>query len=343
MNSQWQTFLETRTARIDDLGNPRFPGAPADADCALCDISQLGLIAVTGDDAESFLQGQLTNDLRGISDTHTQLSSHCSPKGRMLASFRVLKLGDAICLQLPRNQLGSLMKRLRMFLLRARASLRDVSDDFVTIGLSGECAAKLLASQFVSLPERDNDATRDGQLVAIRMPGPKPRFQIIGPEAAMESVWDALSAHASILDADHWALLDIRAGIPTVYPETADAFVPQMANLQLIDGVSFTKGCYTGQEVVARMQYLGKLKRRMYLAQVVADARPNPGDELQSPASRSQKAAGRVVDARPKGNGRYELLAVLEIAAAESGEVHLGADGPRLTLAELPYDFPAEG
>jgi hypothetical protein len=128
-----------------------------------------------------------------------------------------------------------------------------------------------------------------------------------------------------------------------VYPATTDAFVPQMANMQLIDGVSFTKGCYTGQEVVARMQYLGKLKRRMYLAETACTTPPNPGDELQSPTSTSEQAAGRVVDARPVGDGRCELLAVVEIAAADEGNVRLGPDGPLLTLREPPYGFPAAG
>ena len=146
------------------------------------------------------------------------------------------------------------------------------------------------------------------------------------------------------MDGAYWSLLDIRAGVPSVYPETADAFVPQMANLQLIDGVSFTKGCYTGQEVVARMQYLGKLKRRMYLAEVEAAAHPaGPATTLYVPGSTSEQASGRVVDARPSGDGRYELLAVVEIEAAEGGEVRLGAEGPRLTSRPRPTASRRQG
>jgi folate-binding Fe-S cluster repair protein YgfZ len=115
-----------------------------------------------------------------------------------------------------------------------------------------------------------------------------------------------------------------------------------MANMQLIDGVSFTKGCYTGQEVVARMQYLGKLKRRMYVAEVDAEAAPAPGDVLHAPGSTSEQSPGWVVDARNAGPGRYQLLVVAEIASAESGEVRLGADGPALRLQPPPYGFPAE-
>ncbi len=145
------------------------------------------------------------------------------------------------------------------------------------------------------------------------------------------------------VNADYWALLDVRAGIPTVYPETVEAFVPQMTNMQLVDGVSFTKGCYTGQEIVARMQYLGKLKRRMYLAHVDTAEPPKAGDPLFSPQNASGQGAGRVVDARPAPEGGYDLLAVAEIESAENGELHLVGDrGPLLQLQELPYSLDTD-
>lgn len=341
MNSQWKAFLHSRSAEIGDAGDTRFPGAPASADCALCDLNHLGLIAVTGKDAADFLQGQLTNDVRELSGSHSQLSSHCSPKGRMLAIFRLFRIDETYFLQLPRTTLDATLKRLQIFVLRARVKLADASDDFAAIGLSGACAQGLLATEpFDNLPERENDIARSGDLVVIRAAGPTPRFQIIGPPAVMQALWDSLAAKATAVNAEHWSLLDIRAGIPSVYPETSDAFVPQMANMHLIDGVSFTKGCYTGQEIVARMQYLGKLKRRMYLAEVEADTAPAPGNALHSTASRSEQASGRVVDARNTGDNRYELLAVVEITAANAGDVRLGDDGPTVNLKEPPYGFP---
>jgi hypothetical protein len=142
---------------------------------------------------------------------------------------------------------------------------------------------------------------------------------------------------------DFWALLDIRAGLPTVYDQTAEAFVPQMANLQLVEGVSFTKGCYTGQEVVARMQYLGKLKRRMYLARIAAADVPPPGTDLYAPGSESGQGTGKVVDARRAPAGDIEALVVVETGSAETGDVRLGGpDGPPLTFSPLPYPLPAD-
>lgn len=345
MNPQWQDFLIKHGAEVAEDGSVSFPESGAAAsgdpgDCALFDLSHLGLIAAGGEDAESFLQGQLTNDIRELSATHTQLSSHCSPKGRMLASFRVLRLGETIYLQLPRERIADSLKRLRLYVLRAKVTLTDASDDLVRIGLTGPCAVEQLARHGLATPERDEDlATTDGVSV-IRLPSPSPRFELIGPLDAMTGLWDALAKVAVPTTADIWALHDIRGGIPTVYQETVEAFVPQMVNLHLIDGVSFTKGCYTGQEVVARMQYLGKLKRRMYWAEVETASPPQPGDELHAASSTSEQASGRVVDARPAGAGRYELLAVVEIEAAEGGEVRLGEQGPLLRLQPPPYGFP---
>lgn len=339
MNSQWKDFLHSLSAEIDDGGHAHFPGAPASADCALCDLGHLGMIAVSGNDATDFLQGQLTNDLRELSESHSQLSSHCSPKGRMLALFRVFQVDGTFFLQLPRTGLDAILKRLQMYVLRSQVKLSDASDDFAILGLSGSCAAGLLAGDFDLLPQRENDMARAGDLILIHAAGPTPRFQIIGPAAAMLDLWGRLMPDATLVGADHWSLLDIRAGIPSVHPQTREAFIPQMANMQAIDGVSFTKGCYTGQEIVARMQYLGKLKRRMYLAEVTTDNAPAPGDELHSPSSRSEQASGRVVDARASDEGRYELLAVVEIASAEAGDVRLGDEGPVLRLKEPPYGF----
>lgn len=344
MNSRWKSFLESRSADIDPEGKVRFPNAPAEADCALMDLSPLGLIAVSGSEAVSFLQGQLTNDVVKLSADSSQLGSHCSHKGRMLASFRVFMRGDGIYLQLPRALVEATLKRLRMYLLRADATAEDASDQFAGIAIAGECAPSLLAAHLERVPGQDNEVTTARGLTLIRIPGPVPRFEIVGPPETMDGLWDDLAKTATIVNADFCALLDIRAGLPTVYPQTSDAFVPQMANLQLVEGVSFKKGCYTGQEVVARMQYLGKLKRRMYLARLTAEHPPAPGDVLHYPCSSSEQATGWVVDARADSDGEYELLVVLEIEARESGEVRLGGpEGPLLSLSDPPYGFPAEG
>ncbi|TVQ88458.1 MAG: folate-binding protein [Chromatiaceae bacterium] len=369
MHPDWRAFLEAQGARIDADGAARFApasapaptpasalgqGAPAGAD-ALTDLSHLGIIRASGADAIKFLQGQVSNDLRELSATHSQLSSHCSAKGRMLAIFRMLRVGEDLLMVLPRVQMETLLKRLRMFVLRSEVSLADASDELVCLGLllraadngAGQQAAGTvavaLAERFNPLPATANAMLQVGAASLIRVAGEQPRYLFVGPADSAQTLWEAVAgAGAERADADAWALADIRAGLPTVLPATSDTFVPQMANLHLVDGLSFHKGCYAGQEVVARMQYLGKLKRRMYMAEVECVQPPQPGDPLAAPGSQSEQVPGRIVDARPIGPGRYALLAVAEIAMAEGGELRLGEDGPVLALQPPPYGFPAE-
>ena len=152
MNTDWRAFLESRSATVEETGelagSARFAGTPTDADYALMDLSHLGLIAVGGPEAADFLQGQVSNDVRELSDSHSHLSSHCSAKGRMLANFRALRVEDSIFLVLPRSQMGALLKRLRMFMLRARVSIDDASDALVCFGMVGQCADPALGAMF---------------------------------------------------------------------------------------------------------------------------------------------------------------------------------------------------
>lgn len=315
---------------------PDAPLATAFPACAICDLSHFGLIKISGPDKRAFLQGQLTNDINAVSEELAQLSSYCSPKGRMLGSFWIFQRGDDLFLQLPQSRLPAILKRLQMFVLRSQVELEDVSNSLARFGLNGDCAEILLPY----VPENEKASHTGDSVTVIRIPGETPRYELIGPPETMTALWKNASVRAKRVNRDYWALMDIRAGIPNVYDETVEAFVPQMANLQLLDGVSFTKGCYTGQEVVARMQYLGKLKRRMYRAHIDTEERPAPGTELFSPSSESGQGAGRIVDAAPAPDGGFEVLAVLQISSAEAGDLHLqSADGPTLTLMDLPYPF----
>ena len=338
MNSLWKTFIESQSAVSEQRPGIESGASGTHPQCALTDLSHLGLIRVSGEDARNFLQGQFTNDTREVSSGHYQLSSYCTPKGRMLANFLLFERASDFYLQMPRETLPVVLKRLPMFVLMSKVSIEDACDQLVRIGLAGPDAESLLSGQFPSLPEAAGDALQENGTTLLRLPGAEPRFELIaGPEEMIEW-WKKLSETASTVSADYWALLDIRAGIPTIYSATMEAFVPQMTNMQAIDGVSFTKGCYTGQEVVARMKYLGKLKRRMFLARVDTDSRPQAGEELFSTASESGQGAGKIVDARPSPDGGYEVLAVVEISRAEAGDLHLGSiDGPQLRFLELPY------
>ena len=182
---------------------------------------------------------------------------------------------------------------------------------------------------------------QDGDTTVIRLPGKNPRFEILGPLDRVRKIWEALNVRGVPVGPEVWSWLTIQNGLPIIVPETVDAFVPQMVNMQLINGVSFKKGCYTGQEIVARMQYLGKLKRRMYLAHINASVMPPAGENLYT--ADSSQSAGKIVNISPAPDGGFDLLAVIDIKRAESGTIHVGdSNGPDLQLLDLPYTFEAE-
>lgn len=343
----WRRVLETAGAVLEDGVPAHFGDARRESELAaggdiVADLSAFGLISLQGNDAVSFLQGQVTTDTGQVSDQHSQLSAMCSPKGRMLASFRIVKRDDRYYLVLPSSMLESVLKRLRLFVLRADVHLEDASDQLLIIGLQGAGTAGKAEELLGKLPGAVDEVAQVRETSLVRLAGVQDRFLAIGPVEAVKTLWSTLTEVARPVAGKAWALTEILAGVPTIYPQTADAFVPQMVNYQAVGGVSFNKGCYTGQEVVARMHYLGKLKRRMYRARVASDTAPVPGDALFAPSCDSAQGAGRVVCAQPHPEGGFELLAVIQIESAEKDTVHLtDAAGPTLQLEPLPYSLEA--
>lgn len=343
MKPEWQLFLENAGAEINEnkvisFGNLQREQRVAHSGLVMTDLSHFGLISVYGDDASTFLQGQLTNDIRDVSETHSQLSAYCTPKGRMLANFRIFKREDTFYLRLPRTLLEKALNRIRMFILMSKVTMEDASDSLVHFGVSGETAEQHLGDHFDSLPANDDDVVQHNGYTIIRVAGLYPRYEIYGELEPMTELWNSLDVHAALIGNGPWSRLGILAGIPVIYPETSEAFVPQMANMQLINGVNFQKGCYTGQEIVARMQYLGKLKRRMYLINIDTDQDVKPGDTLFSSDSSSGQGTGQIVDAQPDSEGGTDALAIIDIKDAEKGNLKLFDDhGPAITVKDLPY------
>ncbi|MDH5484312.1 MAG: folate-binding protein YgfZ [Gammaproteobacteria bacterium] len=345
MKREWQDFLTNAGAEFEQdtvisYGNPEREQRMIHTGLVICDLSHLGLISVQGEDAAEYLQGQLTNDIHQVTPEHSQLSAACSPKGRMLANFRIFQRNNSYYLRLPLEQLESILKRLRMFMMMARVTIEDSSDSLIRIGVSGPDIEKHLASIIPQLPASNNAVTQSAGYTVIRLAGPNPRFEIYAELDNIKKLWNHLDVHAAAVGAGPWRMLDILAGIPTIYPVTAEAFVPQMTNMQLIDGVNFKKGCYTGQEIVARMQYLGKLKRRMFRIHITSTNSVNPGDKLYSANTTSGQGTGIVVDAQADPDGTFEGLAVIDINDAENNKLQLhDENGPEVTIKDLPYSM----
>ncbi|MEE9422872.1 MAG: folate-binding protein YgfZ [Gammaproteobacteria bacterium] len=349
MHEQWQEFLtnvgaEFNHGNVIHYGNPRRESSVVLTGNAFADLSHFGLISVHGEDAVSFLQAQFSNDLNTVDKHHSQLSGYCNPKGRLIATLRIFQHADSYYLCLPTELVETIIKRLRMFVLRAQVTLEDVSDNFVHLGVTGNDIDAELGRVISSLPETVNDVTSTDETVKIKVPGAQSSYEIFTTVELAKTLWNALNVKAAPVGAGAWMLGDIQAGIPVIVSQTSEAFVPQMVNWNLVDGVSFKKGCYPGQEIVARMEYLGKLKRRMYKAQVASDQPPVAGDEVFD-ANGNTQPVGKLVSSANHPDGVYSLLVVLQISAAESESSSLrlvDQSGPKIELENLPYPFPVE-
>lgn len=308
-----------------------------------CDLSfSQGLIAAHGPDSAAFLQGQLTCDVRQVTPEHSLLGAYCSPKGRALACGRLFQRQEAYFLALPAELIAPTLARLAKYRLRAKTRLEDASAELARLGLAGADAESWLAERISSaIPQLPvNGVLTTDHVTVIRLPGPTSRFELHGPAQALAALWENGAQVITPVGAEVWRLLAILAGAPAVYSTTVEAFVPQMLNLHLLGGISFQKGCYTGQEIVARTQHLGKLKRRMYLARVDSPTPPQPGDPLFSPEAGPGQNAGQIADAAGHPDGGYAVLVVALIDCAERGTLQLAdASGPVLRLEALPYSF----
>jgi len=335
----WNDFLAAQGATLEagaaaHFGDPAGELLAARDGAVLADLSQFGLIAFTGEEAQTFLHSLITNDLRNLRETAAVFAGFLSPKGRMLANFLVMKQAGEILVMLPAALREAVQKRLSMYILRAKVKARDASGDWVRLGLSGPGSAAAVAGVLGKpAPAGIMDMVHGDQAFALCLD--QQRFDLfVAPDTA-PAIWTRLAASHRPVGAPAWDWLLVNAGIPSVLPATQDHFVPQMANMEVLGGVSFTKGCYPGQEIVARSQYLGKVKRRLFLAHV--DAPVQVGEELFSPDLADQ-SAGAIANVAPAPGGGHDVLAVVHSSSVEAGEVHLGSpSGPRLTFRPLPY------
>jgi len=325
----WTEFLATQQT------------SPLQQNNALCSLDETGLLYVGGEDASDFLQNQLSNDIRKLNPEQAQLSSLSNAKGRMLGIMRVIQIEGGYLLVLPLSILPAIQQELQKFIIRSRVVLADITDSFARFALVSDIPQALADDIF---PNQLNQVYQSDSLIALRLQdtGQSQRYLLLvnDPQEAIQR-WEKLAQNLAINDASSWRLQEILAGVPTLYPDTIGAFVLQMSNLQIIDGVSFKKGCFPGQEVVARMQYLGKLKRRMYLAEMACSDCPQPGDELTRLGADKADGSGRVVDAVAISPGRCMLLFIAQIDKAEAGELLLlKQPSSELTLLPLPYEIP---
>lgn len=324
----WQSFIESQSTKIE-------------VENFICDASELGLILVNGDDAESFLQNQLSNDISHIDESKFQLSAYSTAKGRMLAIFQVVRISSGFILITPLSMVESLLQRLQMFVIQAKVSLADASGHFTRFALQTD---KDEVFSHPLLPQDKFAVIQNDSLISLQFSSlnQQKRYLVLclSPDEA-KSLWDEFSQNLQTSHFDAWRLSQIKSGIPTIYPQTSEEFVLQMANLDLLDGVSFKKGCYPGQEIIARMHYLGKLKRRLFLTSFETEKCPLPGDDITACGAESVDGSGKVVDAVIDDTGSCHCLYIAQIKKAITDELCLlNQSQIKISSTRMPYTVP---
>lgn len=328
---EWRDFLAARQLAPDgeSFGNVAGELAAARDGTVLVPLTDYAVIRASGEDAADFLHNLLSNDVKNLPANELRFAGLCTPKGRLLATFHVWHDGADLLLALSADIMPAILKKLSMYILRSKVKLTEA--DVVLLGLAGPDATKAAPAA----PELQHVADVPGGQVA-RL-GDQRLLLALSPAAAIQA-WPDLAAKAKPAGTAAWRWIEIAAGQPRVVAATQEAFVPQMVNMEVpaVGGVVFTKGCYPGQEIVARTQYLGKVKRRMYRASL-EKALP-AGTDVFTPESGDQHC-GALVTVAPAPAGGYECLVVVQSSGAEAGQVFAGGPGvpPRLTLGTLPY------
>ncbi|WP_445363738.1 YgfZ/GcvT domain-containing protein [Microbulbifer sp. ANSA003] len=339
---QWQEFLSNEGA-IWEGGKAHFPLTSREdpQSLHLLDLGPIGAISITGPDSQKFLQGQLTCDLINLPDEHSTLGAHCNPKGRMISAFSALKLSQSeFIFRLPKDLAPIAQQALAKYAVFFKTELHDISDETHWLGLQGrdvaERTSKLLGFEQPSVGEVKLFDFEGERCIAQCITDLQ--LAILVPTSKVQQLWQKLSPECEATGYDCWQMRQIEAGIPQVDAATTEMFIPQMTNLHLLGGVSFKKGCYTGQEVIARMQFRGAAKRRLYRASCASGDLPESGMEIFGDGKQS---IGNLVEACHSKEG-IQLLAVLTIAKVAAGETLHLKDGRTLDIEELPYDADAD-
>ena len=337
--TQWHDFLSAQGAvfeasELQSFGDSRNELAAANGNI-ITSLSHLGLLEISGEDAVSFLQGQVTNDVKKLDGSNSQYAGYCSPKGRLLALFLAFAHADHLHLQMPVSILEPIMKRLKMYVMRSKVVITEKSADILCFGIAGPNAQSTLTTLFNKVPHAARELITLDDATLLRLAGDTPRYQIFTHTENAERIWNTLSSNCTKVGKSVWDYLEIQAGIPEIVPATQEAFVPQMVNLDSLDGINFKKGCYTGQEIVARTHYLGKVKRRTQLAHINTEEIPQAGDTIQVVGH--EEAIGQIVRAAPAPNGGVDALIEIRLENLDSTNEFPVWKGKKLEFKALPY------
>jgi folate-binding protein YgfZ len=316
MNPNWKNFLLSRQATFESDTGIRFPSPSDPNGKTIYPVPHLAVLTIGGKDAALLLQGQLTCNVNDVTETQGSAGALCNPKGRAIATFLLVKSGDAFLMILPAALLEPVKKRLQMYVLRSHVTLTDSSGELCLIGL---CAPAAEAGALFA-------TRRQEEVMSIALSAAQSRHLMIAGADKAIALWRERVDHQGFQpeNSEQWRYLDILSRFPWVTPETSEEFIPQMLGLDLLGGISFNKGCYTGQEIVARTHYLGKAKRVLFLAECDAPAAPAPNSAISDDGADTEQAVGKVLQAaRGRGESVCKMLAVLQVADGNAYDLKL--------------------
>lgn len=332
----WQTFIQEQGIRNHaDINNARLRSPFEPHKTYLIELGFYGFLSVKGVDAAKFLQGQITCDVNALANNKSLLGAQCNLKGRMIGSFRLAQYEntDHILIRMPHPVLSHVHAALKKYSVFSRIELVDKSESWHCIGLAGPAATKLLQTELKVSINSDGECLSSPTLIITRLSAE--RYELWVQDNAAIALWQTLATTCTLGDSHFWQLLDMRAGLGDVQEQTIETFTPQALNFQLTGAVNFKKGCYTGQEIVARLHYRGSLKKSMFLVQVEGSELPSPGTDIHNKAGKKQ---GELVISAFNGEGQIEALAVLPIDDSEP--LFIANITQSFQRKSLPYAIP---
>jgi hypothetical protein len=299
-----------------------------------CPLSNISIIRISGADASDFLQSQFSNDISLLTESLSQINSYCNPKGRVISVFRMIKLENEYFLLLRKELSGKVIKRLTMYKLNANVDIDDCTNEYYLLGLILQKNTDTHTE--LTLPEDYNAACTNKDLTSIKICNSSEKFLLFFKHEHVDIFWDKFIKHFPLVGTSAWELSNIYYGSADVFEETSEHFVPQMLNMDVTGGVSFTKGCYPGQEIVARLHYLGNPNKRMYMINIPSEQTFTPGTKLFR-EDNDQESCGEIVSAQQLSSSKSAALAVIRTRDISERIIVKSQDNSIITVKDLPY------
>lgn len=317
---------------------PRQPTASSRLPLTLMTLDDWALATITGADSEKYLQGQVTADVSTLAANQHLLAAHCDSKGKMWSNMRLFHDKEGFAWLLRRSVRETQLRELKKYAVFSKVTIA-ADDDRVLLGVAGFQARAALANLFTTLPESENQVVQEGETTLLWFAHPAERFLLVTDAATAEMVTEKLRGEAQLNNSQQWLALNIEAGLPVIDEANVAQFIPQATNLQALGGISFKKGCYTGQEMVARAKFRGANKRALWYLAGTASRVPEAGEDLERKMGDNWRRTGTVLAAAQLDDGRVIVQVVMNNDMEPDSVFRVREDANTLSIEPLPYSL----